>query len=165
MVIEIGGKKPGYSQLYLKIPIREKQDKNFFKRLIEGSTDIYQYVPITNYVEKNDSLIIDKYIDEGLIEKQSYSIAQLNGNFPPNTFKVERIHYWLGTDKYGRDILSRLLIGVRVSLAVGLVTVIISLSIGVLLGAIAGYFRGWVDDAVMWVIKLKKLSIMRISGP
>ena len=154
MVIEIGGKKPGYSQLYLKIPIREKQDKNFFKRLLEGSTDIYQYIPITNYVKKNDSLIIDKYIDEGLIEKQSYSIAKLNGNFPPNTFKVERIHYWLGTDKYGRDILSRLLIGVRVSLAVGLVTVIISLSIGVLLGAIAGYFRGWVDDAVMWVINV-----------
>ena len=154
MVIEIGGKKPGYSQLYLKIPIREKQDKNFFKRLLEGSTDIYQYIPIINYVKKNDSLIIDKYIDEGLIEKQSYSIAKLNGNFPPNTFKVERIHYWLGTDKYGRDILSRLLIGVRVSLAVGLVTVIISLSIGVLLGAIAGYFRGWVDDAVMWVINV-----------
>ena len=154
MVIEIGGKKPGYSQLYLKIPIREKTDKNFFSRLIEGSTDIYQYVPIINYVEKNDSLIIDKYIDDGLTEKQFYSIAKLNGNFPPNTFKIERIHYWLGTDKYGRDILSRLLIGVRVSLAVGLVTVIISLSIGVLLGAIAGYFRGWVDDAVMWVINV-----------
>lgn len=62
--------------------------------------------------------------------------------------------YLLGTDKYGRDILSRLLVGIRVSLSVGLVAVLISLSIGVLLGAVAGYFRGRIDDAVMWLINV-----------
>ncbi len=62
--------------------------------------------------------------------------------------------YWLGTDKFGRDILSRLMIGVRITLSVGLIAVLISLLIGVSLGAIAGYFRGWVDDVIMWLINV-----------
>ena len=154
MVIEIGGKQPGYSQMFLKIPIRPTSNANVFKQLVEGKTDTWQYVPITSSVIRNDSLIVEKYVDEDLTATQVYSISQLNKSFAPNTYEIKTIHYWLGTDKYGRDILSRLLIGVRVSLAVGLVTVLISLSIGVLLGALAGYFRGWVDDLVMWVINV-----------
>ncbi|HYJ37325.1 MAG TPA: ABC transporter permease [Chitinophagaceae bacterium] len=154
MVIEIGGKKPGYSQLFLKIPIRAAEDKGLLEQFVSGKSDVYQYVPITEFRRQEDSMIVEKYIDEGLTVRQGYSITQLNGAFQPNQFSIQKIHYWLGTDKYGRDILSRLLIGVRVSLAVGLVTVIISLSIGVLLGALAGYFRGWVDDVVMWVINV-----------
>jgi ABC-type dipeptide/oligopeptide/nickel transport system permease subunit len=154
MVIEIGGKKPGYAQLFLKIPIRPLEDRNILEQLIKGKSDAYQYIPITEFRRKDDSMIVEKYVDEGLTARQAYSITQLNGAFPHNEFSIQKVHYWLGTDKYGRDILSRLLIGVRVSLAVGLVTVIISLSIGVLLGALAGYFRGWVDDVVMWVINV-----------
>lgn len=62
--------------------------------------------------------------------------------------------YWLGADKYGRDILSRIIVGVRVSISVGLVAVIISLFIGIFLGAVAGYFRGRTDDVVMWLINV-----------
>ena len=60
--------------------------------------------------------------------------------------------YWLGTDKFGRDILSRMILGTRVSLSVGLVSVIISFIIGVLLGSLAGYYGGWIDSVVMWFI-------------
>ncbi|MDX2002902.1 MAG: ABC transporter permease [Chitinophagales bacterium] len=67
---------------------------------------------------------------------------------------IEDRTFLLGTDLYGRDILSRLIIGIRVSLSVGLVAVIISMGIGILLGAIAGYFRGWVDDIIMWLINV-----------
>ena len=67
---------------------------------------------------------------------------------------VAKRKFWLGTDKFGRDILSRLLIGVRVSLSVGLISVFISLIIGIFLGALAGYFRGWIDEAIMWVINV-----------
>jgi len=62
---------------------------------------------------------------------------------PPNAT------YWLGTDEYGRDVLSRLLIGTRLSLAMGLGATAISLAIGVPIGLAAGYFRGWVDEALM----------------
>lgn len=62
--------------------------------------------------------------------------------------------FWLGTDTYGRDILSRLLIGVRVSLSVGLVAVIISLIIGITLGALAGYYRGRLDETISWLINV-----------
>ena len=60
----------------------------------------------------------------------------------------------LGTDRLGRDMLSRMLIGTRISLSVGFIAVIISLFIGVVLGAIAGYYRGWIDDVIMWIINV-----------
>src|SRR5205085_6671209 len=67
---------------------------------------------------------------------------------------VVRQKFLLGTDKFGRDIASRLIVGTRVSLGVGLIAVTISLTIGIFLGAIAGYFKGWIDDVVMWLINV-----------
>ena len=60
----------------------------------------------------------------------------------------------LGTDRFGRDMLSRLMAGTRVSMAVGLIAVFISLVIGVALGALAGFFRGRTDDVIMWLINV-----------
>lgn len=62
--------------------------------------------------------------------------------------------YWLGTDNYGRDILSRLLFGVRVSISVGFIAVLISMTIGIFLGAVAGYFKGVTDNVIMWLINV-----------
>lgn len=60
--------------------------------------------------------------------------------------------FYLGTDKFGRCMLSRLILGVRVSLVVGLIAVVISLTIGIILGALAGYFGGKTDDFIMLII-------------
>jgi peptide/nickel transport system permease protein len=62
---------------------------------------------------------------------------------PPNAV------YWLGTDEYGRDVLSRLLMGARVSLAMGVGATLFAVALGVPLGLAAGYFRGWVDELIM----------------
>lgn len=67
---------------------------------------------------------------------------------------IERRTYLLGTDKFGRDVISRIIIGIRVSLSVGIVAVFISVFIGIILGALSGYFRGWIDNAIMWLINV-----------
>ncbi len=59
--------------------------------------------------------------------------------------------FWLGTDKYGRDVLSRLMAGAYISLAVGAIAVIISLLLGVTIGLLAGYYRGRIDTILMWI--------------
>lgn len=60
----------------------------------------------------------------------------------------------LGTDTYGRDFLSRLMAGSRISLSVGFVAVLISLLVGLVLGALAGYFGGWIDTVITWFINV-----------
>lgn len=62
--------------------------------------------------------------------------------------------FWLGTDRFGRDILSRLILGIRVSLGVGFMAVFISLFIGIALGAVAGYSGGFIDDVLVWFISV-----------
>ena len=79
----------------------------------------------------------------------------------------------LGTDDYGRDVLSRLLYGARISLWVGLIVIAISGSIGTILGLIAGFYGGWVDNVIMRVVDILfgfpffilALVLMAILGP
>ena len=67
---------------------------------------------------------------------------------------IEKKYYLLGTDRFGRDYLSRLLIGIRVSLSIGFISVFISLVIGIFLGSLAGFFRGWIDNVIVWFINV-----------
>jgi len=80
--------------------------------------------------------------------------------------------YFLGTDQYGRDILSRLIFGARISLTIGLISVGIAATFGVTIGLLAGYYGGWVDALLMYVINvmlavpgiLLALAIVTIRG-
>ena len=83
-------------------------------------------------------------------QKETVNFASLRNTIEQKL--ISKKTYWLGTDLHGRDVLSRLLLGVRISLLVGLIAVSISLTIGILLGALAGYFGGRIDDVIMLLI-------------
>ncbi len=155
--VEIQAKKPGYTQQFLKVPdFKNSSSENWFTILLSGKKNNYRLIPVSGYTVKNDTLLINKFIDEDTSVVQYFSINQLTNNHPENFITQNIIFkkYWLGTDKFGRDILSRLIIGTRVSLAVGLIAVLISLTLGIILGAVAGYFKGWVDEVVMWLVNV-----------
>ena len=148
-IVEIQAKKPGYKKDFVKVK-KEKDilHTNFFKRLLYGEEDAFNLIPINSYQQAGDSVIIQKFIDDGVEERIGFLRSKL-----PENYIVSKT-FWLGTDRFGRDILSRLIVGVRVSLAVGLITVLISLTIGVILGSLAGYFRGKTDNVIMWLINV-----------
>lgn len=68
------------------------------------------------------------------------------------TFEAPSGEHWLGTDQLGRDQLSRLLFGGRISLGIGFSATAVSMTIGIAIGLIAGFFGGFVDDFIMWFI-------------
>lgn len=115
-------------------------------------------IPVSKYVLKKNTIEITEYTPDGTegLQKE-YALSLF-----PDASSVEEIpqkyisekKFLLGTDKYGRDLLSRMLIGIRISLAIGFVAVFISLVIGIAMGAIAGYFGGKVDAAIMWLINV-----------
>lgn len=148
IIVEIAAKKPGYQQQFIKLDKEQQTTSSFFNELLFGKEDRYQYVPITSYKQTGNRYDVEKFVDEGITEPLSFAFKnKLSSRIVTKTF-------WLGTDKFGRDILSRLIVGVRISLSVGLIAVAISLTVGIFLGAVAGYFRGWIDEAILWLINV-----------
>ncbi len=153
--VEIQAKQPGYSQVFLKIPSGNAGNQNLLQQAVSGKSIQHSYLPITKYRISGEQIEVNKYVDEDTTVIQQYNINQLTNHRPSEINKnIIRKTYWLGTDAFGRDILSRLIIGTRVSLAVGLIAVIISLTLGILLGALAGYYRGRTDAIIMWLVNV-----------
>jgi peptide/nickel transport system permease protein len=75
--------------------------------------------------------------------------------------QAEGLYFPLGTDQFGRCLLSRILVGSQVSLTVGVIGVLISFAIGIVLGGISGYFGGWIDNLIQRIIEVL-LSIPRL---
>ena len=155
MILEISGQSPGFSMQFLAIKKDDPPSAGIIKRTFSGKPDDCTYIPIVSHEIKGDSLIVAKYVDEGVSERKSFLLSSINPGFregyPGN---IEKKTFWLGTDKYGRDILSRLIVGTRVSLSVGSIAVLISLTLGIILGALAGFYRGRTDDIIMWFINV-----------
>ena len=150
MTIQLSIKKPGSQFTILRLRKTEPVDTvNIFTKMLFGQPSFYKEIPITGYHVNSDSIYVNEYIGtEDKPEKKVYKTP------PPGDWKVIHRIYWLGTDIYGRDLLSRLILGTRVSLSVGLISVIISMLLGVTIGAVAGYFGGWIDGALSWLMNI-----------
>ena len=147
MHLEIHSKKPGFSVQMLHIPSGYKDP--FFSRLLYGQQQPDTEIPISSYRIENDYLLVKAIADNGIDSKYPLLIFDKTPE--------EHIHtktYYFGTDRYGRDLLSRILIGTRISFFIGFIAVFISLVLGISIGAISGYFGGKVDAFIMWIINI-----------
>ncbi|MDV7187669.1 ABC transporter permease [Lutibacter sp. TH_r2] len=149
MHLEIHSKKPGFETLMLSIPSKNKTEQSFLNKLFFGSINTNIEVPISEYQMENNELNYTTFPQN--IHK-SISITSFQNKEISNF--ISKRKFYLGTDKYGRDLLSRMLVGTRISFFIGFVAVFISLVIGISIGATAGYFGGKVDTFIMWLINI-----------
>lgn len=158
--LELARKPPAFKIQYLKVPKSiEISESSFFKAWLYGKESEYFFIPIHEISQTEDQIQIEKYTgntpNDGEIQfytAAELGVQQLDKN--SSEFLVKESTFWLGTDRYGRDMLSRLMAGTWISFTVGFISILISLLIGISLGAIAGYFKGRVDDFLMWFINV-----------
>ena len=141
MHVELATLKPGTSVYFLDILDGNKSEIFSIKHVFFGKKRTHKRIPIISYSEEINGIKYIKYIDE--LEYKHHG-----------KYRVSKRLFLLGTDKYGRDMLSRILYGARISLSVGLVAVLISLLIGLTLGLFAGYYQGIIDNLVMWFVNV-----------
>ena len=141
MHIELATLKPFTKVAFLEIPKEDVNQVPFFEGLFFGKSSVVKRIPISTFSKTNDGLNYFAYQSE------------MEENFI-GEYKITNQTFFFGTDTYGRDLLSRMLYGIRISLSVGFIAVFISLIIGISLGLIAGYFRGRTDDIIMWLVNV-----------
>ena len=84
----------------------------------------------------------------------NWIIRQQQSSRQYDSYTFPSAKHWLGTDRYGMDMLTRLMYGGRVSLMIGFIVIIIETVLGVIMGGIAGYFGGWIDDLIMRLVDI-----------
>ena len=144
MMLEVSNSDPGYSTHVLKLySDSENIASNKLKYLILGKNKNYEIYAIDFYEYQKDTLCFRK------IGSKFFSKIDTN----KTKSSIEKRVFILGADRFGRDFLSRLILGFRVSMIIGLFSVLISVFIGVFLGVLAGYYKK-LDGFIMWIINV-----------
>ena len=154
--LTIKSQKPGFKKMFF-----ENVSVNYsIKNLFFGSEKIDESYPLDDYEIINDSIIKIINYDESkksLLDEKIIVITK-NSNIHNNVHEIEKFisekKFIFGTDIYGRDLFSRIILGTRVSLSIGLMAVFISNFIGIILGLISGYYGGYIDKVIVWVINI-----------
>ena len=146
--LELASMKPLGKATFIYVDNGADTKQGPLKTLATGRPLDAEAIPVYAYKRQGDSIVAETYTGSTPNDGELLTL--------PAT-KVKEIKtrtFILGTDTYGRDILSQVMIGSRVSLSVGFIAVAIALLIGILLGSLAAYYGGWVDNVIMWFINV-----------
>jgi len=144
MHLSIHSKAPGFEVDMLVIP-NDIEPQTFINKLLYGDNNPDIEIPIINYKISNDTLYYQEF---NQFDYRTLNLQLIDGS------AVVKKKFYLGTDKFGRDVLSRIIIGARISFSIGFVAVFISLIIGLIMGCLSGYYSGFVDQIIMWLINV-----------
>lgn len=166
-ILEISTQKPGFEVDMLLVPKQNSAEKKgFFAQMMNGQPSSYRQIPFDSLkIDKEKTVVYifnpDKttVINEETISNQELTSGKTFSSDEEathyiNSNCVEHRKFILGTDQFGRDFLSRLLLGTRISFSVGFIAVFMSILIGILIGSLGGFFRGRVDDLMVWLINV-----------
>ena len=166
-ILELSTRKPGFEVDMLLVP-KQNISKNtgFLSQLLNGKPSPYRQIPFDSlkiekektivYVynpDKNPNVIEEIISNSDIVPGMKFSNDE-EATLYINSNCVKHRKFILGTDQFGRDFLSRLLLGTRISFSVGFIAVFMSILIGIFVGSLGGFFRGRVDDLMLWLINV-----------
>lgn len=144
--LEIALRSPGFTVQELQVrPEHDVPKVGFVRKMLFGQPAQYRTIPVSDVRLSEDSVWVRPLEQDEWMTFSRQEVA-------PKPVITKR--FLLGTDRYGRDVLSQLMLGTRVSLSVGFLSIFIALIIGIIVGAVAGYYRGRVDDVLMFIINV-----------
>lgn len=144
MNLSIHSQRPGFSVDILKEKKTRIDNQSFYEILLFGVSEISDEIAVSDHYIEDDLIFYNEF---NSLDKSLKTVSKYD-------YELEKKYFLFGTDKFGRDVLSRIIVGSRISISIGFISVIISLVIGLFFGLISGYYSGFVDKIIMWLINV-----------